>query len=96
METWGWGGAEGEEGGDTSMAQDAYFFANTRFYPRVSGIQIDLEFRGFMFLFGTSYVALFNGRIVSDIRILVTHVYCLSEVSLVVTCLGKCCSTGKV
>ena len=35
------------------------------------------EFRGFMFLFGTFYVALFNGLMISDIRILVTHVYCL-------------------
>ena len=96
METWGGGAEWGGGRGDTSMAQDVYFFANTRSYPRVSGIQIVLEFRGFMFLFGTSYVALFNGRIVSDIRILVTHVYCLSEVSLVVTCLGKGYSTGKV
>ena len=63
-------------GGDTSMAQDAYCFANTRSYPRVSGIQIVLEFRGFMFRFGTSYVALFNKLMVSDIQILVPHVYC--------------------
>ena len=31
------------------MAQDAYFFANTRSYPRVSRIQIVLELRILMF-----------------------------------------------
>ena len=45
------------------MAQEAYFFANTRSYPRVSGIQIVPKFRGFMFMFGTSYVALINNLI---------------------------------
>ena len=66
--------------GDTSMAQDAYH------HSRTPGII--LGFRGFnrsqisgihvSFLdFGTSYVALFNGLMISDIRILVLHVYCL-------------------
>ena len=32
----------------------------TRYYPRISRIQMVFEFRGFMFLFGTSYVALFT------------------------------------
>ena len=64
-------------GGDSGMAQDAYFFANALSYPRVSGIQIVFEFRGLMFLFGTSYVALFNGLMISDERILVPHVCCL-------------------
>ena len=27
--------------------------------------------------FGTSYIALFNGLMISDVRILVLHVYCL-------------------
>ena len=49
------------------MTQDAYFFANTRSYPEVSGFQIVLQFRGFMFRFGTSYVALFNGLMISAI-----------------------------
>ena len=63
----------------TSMAQDAY-------KPRTPGFI--LGFRGFksssnigdlcFFLnFGTSYVALFNGLMISDIRILVLHVYFL-------------------
>ena len=54
------------------MSQVAYVFASAR----SSGIQIVLEFRGFMFLSGTSYVALFNGLMISDIRILGSHVYC--------------------
>ena len=62
------------------MAQDAYHHSRTpglilvfRGFnrPRISGIHVS-------FLdFGTSYVALFNGLMSSDIRILVLHVYCL-------------------
>ena len=54
--------------GDTNMAEDAYNF-------RTPGLI--LGFRGFMFPFGFTYVALFNGLMISDIRILVLHVYCL-------------------
>ena len=66
--------------GDTSMAQDAYHHSRTpgiilgfRGFnrSRISGIHVSfLDFR-------TSYVALFNGLMISDIRILVLHVYCL-------------------
>ena len=62
------------------MAQDAYSFANIRSYPRVSGIQIVLEFRRFTFLFGTSYVVLFNGLMI--LRISVPYVYCLCKLAI--------------
>ena len=67
----------GDGWGDTSMAQDAY-------KSRIPGLI--LGFRGFKFRdscylldFETSYVALLNGFMISDIRILVLYVYSLSK-----------------
>ena len=36
---------------------------------------------GFLLVIETSYVALFNGLTISDIRILTSHVYCPSSMS---------------
>ena len=74
LETWEVGVGGG--GGGTRCLP----FANARSYARVSGIQNVFESRGFMFLFGfwnfLCTVALFNGLTISDIRIMVLHVYC--------------------
>ena len=74
MGTWRGGGGGGREWGDTSMAQHVYLLRRT---PVLSS-GFGESNRGFMFLFvfGTSYVALFNALVISDIRILVLHVYC--------------------
>ena len=54
--------------------------AHTRSYPRVSEIQSSSNFGDscLVLVFETSYVALFNGLMISDIRIFVLHVYCLT------------------
>ena len=51
---------------------------HTRSYPRVSGIQSSSNLGDSCFFldFGASYVVLFNGLMISDIHILVLHVYC--------------------
>ena len=48
--------------GDTSMARDEYYSADTQSHPPVLGIHLILEFRGLIFLLGPPYVALFDGH----------------------------------
>ena len=60
------------------MAQDAYLLQTPDFILGFRGFKSSSNFGDSCFLldFGTSYVALFNGLMISDIRILVLHVYC--------------------
>ena len=61
------------------MAQDAYKPRTPGLILGFRGFKSSSNFRDSCFLldFETSYVALFNGLMISDIRILVLHVYCL-------------------
>ena len=65
--------------GDTSTAQDAYLLQTPGLILGCREFKSSLNFGDSCFCleFGTSYVALFNGLMISDIRILVLHVYCL-------------------
>ena len=63
------------------MAQDAYFSRGTGLIPGFQGFKSSSSFGYSCFLldYGTPYVALFNGLMISDLRILVLHVYCLNQ-----------------
>ena len=69
-----------KHGGDTSRAQDAYLLQTPGLILRFLGFKSSSNFGDSCFFldFGTSYVALFNGLMISDRWILVFHVYCFS------------------
>ena len=68
----------------TSMAQDAYKSRTPSLILGFRGFKLSSNFKDSCFFldFETSYVALFNGLMISDIRILVLHAYCLSEFNI--------------
>ena len=69
-----------KHGDDTSMAQDAYLLQTHGLLPGFRGFKLSSNFEDSCFFgdFGTSYVALFNGLMISDIRILVLQFNTLS------------------
>ena len=67
-----------KQGGDTSIAHDAFLSRIPGLILGFRGFKSSSTFRDSCFFldFGPSYVALFNGLTISDIQILVLHVYC--------------------
>ena len=78
---WGWGRGWGGGGGVLvwHKTQDAYKLRTSGLILGFRGLKSSSIFGDSCFFldFGTSYIALFNGLMISDVRILVLHVYCL-------------------